>query len=191
MDSKRKNEGMTKEVYKVYKNNPPHLFRPDSKYMVTGGTYLKRNHLKGPDTKEQLLLAILKGCQRYGWKLEEWVILDNHYHLILESPEDADSLSHLINAIHKFTSIWIRKNKVIDNPEKLFHNYWDSCISYERSYFVRMNYVYFNPVKHGYVSHPKDYGFGSYCYRYQKFPEELKSLQYKYPFERVNVMDDF
>ncbi len=98
---------MLKEVYKVYKNNPPHLFKPHSKYMVTGGTYLKRGHLIDSDSKERMLLHVLKGCQRYGWKLEEWVILNNHYHLILESPGNADSLPQLINSIHRFTSIWI------------------------------------------------------------------------------------
>ncbi|HCN20061.1 MAG: hypothetical protein A3C38_00080 [Planctomycetes bacterium RIFCSPHIGHO2_02_FULL_50_42] len=182
---------MIKEVYKAYENNPPHLFRPCSKYMITGGTYMKRRHLIDPDSKEQLLLFILKGCQKYGWRLEDWVILDNHYHLMLESPENVDSLSRFINAIHRFTSIWIRKNKAVEATKKIFHNYWDSCISYERSYFARKNYIYFNPVKHGYVSHPRDYPFGSYSYRYQKYSEELEDLQYKYPCDRINVRDDF
>src|SRR3990167_4244881 len=162
---------MLDEVYKANKNNPPHLFRPNSKYIVTGSTYLKRRHLIDQDSKEQLLLTILKGCQKYGWKLEDWVVLDNHYHLILESPENADSLPGLINSIHRFSSIWIRENKAINLPEKIFHNYWDSCITYEGSYFARLNYVYFNPVRHGYVSHPRDYRFGSYFYRYRRSEE--------------------
>ena len=159
--------------------------------MVTGSTYLKRRHLIDSDSRERLLLYILKSCQRYGWNLEDWVILDNHYHLMLESPENADSLPLLVKAAHKFTSIWLRKNKEVDTSKKIFHNYWDSCITYERSYFARLNYVYFNPVKHVYVSHPKDYPFGSYFYRYEKFAEELKILRDKYPFEGVNVNDNF
>jgi putative transposase len=182
---------MLNEVYKVYKNNPPHLFKPKSKYMVTGSTYLKERHLTAPDSKKQLLLSILKGCQRYNWKLEDWVVLDNHYHLMLESPEEADFLPKLINEVHKFTAIWLRKNNLVDVPKKIFHNYWDSCVTFESSYFARLNYIYFNPVKHGYVTHPKDYCFGSYFYRYPGFSQELKSLERKYPFERVNVRDDF
>ncbi len=82
-------------------------------------------------------------------------------------------------------------NGLQKSPEKIFHNYWDSCMTYERSYFTRLNYVYFNSVKHGYVLHPKEYPFGSYFYRYERFAKELKELECKYPFERVNVKDDF
>ena len=39
--------------------------------------------------------------------------------------------------------------------KKVFYNYWDTCITYENSYFTRLNYIWYNPVKHGYVDSPE------------------------------------
>jgi len=33
------------EEYKEYKHNPPHLFRSDAKYFITGATYEKKYFL--------------------------------------------------------------------------------------------------------------------------------------------------
>ncbi len=66
-------------IYKEYKHNPPHLFSPNSKYFITGTTYEKNMWLKSNEAKERLLKSIIIGFDRYGWVLEDWVMLDNHY----------------------------------------------------------------------------------------------------------------
>jgi len=179
------------EIYKAYRSNPSHLFKPHSKYMVTAGTYLNRGYLQDPAAKEKLLQSIFKGCQKHNWKTEEWVILDNHYHLILEAPEDAASLPKLINEVHKFTALWIKKHLNIQANNHIFFNFWDSCLTHERFYYSRINYVYLNPVKHKYVLNAKDYLFGSYYYRFKEGKDELEKLRLKFPCDRVNVKDDF
>ena len=86
--------------------------------------------------------------------------------------------------------MWIKKNIVsAKNEKKIWWNYWDTCLTYENSYFSRLNYIWFNPVKHGLVEKPEDWKFGSYYYRFKEKPEYLKEM--KYPFDRVKVFDDF
>jgi hypothetical protein len=37
--------------------------------------------------------------------------------------------------------MWIRKNvQDAAGLEKIWWNYWDTCITYERSYYTRLNY---------------------------------------------------
>ncbi len=183
---------MDKEIYKVYEHNPPHLFKPNAKYLITGLTYLKKNFLAPENSKAKLLTSINKACERYHWFLEDWVILNNHYHLMLNAPSDASTLKAMFNEIHKFTAIWLKKNfPELKEEKKIFYNYWDSCITYERPYFARLNYIYFNPVKHGYVKEAETYLWGSYRQRLVKENDYLNEIKKKYPWNKIIVRDDF
>ncbi|MFN3551055.1 MAG: hypothetical protein ACK4WJ_04535, partial [Endomicrobiia bacterium] len=80
---------MNEEIYKIYKHNPPHLFVPKAKYMITSAIYMKRNLLKHPASKKKLLYSLKMAAQKYNWILEDWIILDNHYHIMLSAPENS------------------------------------------------------------------------------------------------------
>ncbi|MFH0774642.1 MAG: transposase [bacterium] len=137
---------MQEENYKIYLHNPPHLFLPNTKYFITGATYLKRPFFATENSKEKLFNSIKMGCEKYHWVLEDWVILDNHYHLMLNAPCSADTLSKMFNEIHRFTAIWLKKNILeLKEEKRIFYNYWDSCITYEKSYWARLNYIYLIP----------------------------------------------
>ena len=113
---------MQEETYKVYKHNPPHLFIPNTKYFITGATYLKKGFLASKEGKTRLLNSIKRGCKKYHWTLEDWVILDNHYHLMLNAPNTANTLSKMINEVHKFTAIWLKKNLLeLKEEKRLFY----------------------------------------------------------------------
>ena len=180
------------EIFKAYKHNPPHLFRPGAKYFITASTYRKEPFLKLDTTKERLLYSIQKGYSDNGWTVEDWVILDNHYHLMVNAPDNTLGLSELIRDIHKFTALWVKKNIASLNTQgRIWYNYWDTCISYEKSYYARLNYIWHNPVKHDYVENASDWKFGSYYYRLENEREMLAEIEKKYPCDKVNVFDDF
>src|SRR5581483_4790847 len=40
---------------------------------------------------------------------------------------------------------------------RVWYNFWDSKLTYERSYFARLSYVHRNPVKHGLVAMANQY----------------------------------
>jgi putative transposase len=67
-------------------------------------------------------------------------------------------------------------------------NYWDRCISLERSYWARLNYINHNPVKHGYVTDARAYPFGSY---YFESRESWEVCEREYPWDSVSEEDDF
>lgn len=180
------------EIYKTYNHNPPHLFRAGAKYFITASTYQQKHYMATDEAKDRLIHSILKGFQDYGWKLDEWVLLNNHYHLMADAPEDPRSLSKIIQEIHKFTAMWIKKNSSgFSDQKKIWYNYWDTCITHEKSYFARLNYIWYNPVKHGYVKDAAAWRFGSYYSRVRAEKDYLEELKSKYPFDRLNVRDDF
>jgi len=176
---------------KKYDHNPPHLFKKNCKYFITASTFDKVSYFKRNEAKEILLKYIRRSVDSFSWKLEDWVILNNHYHLMLESPENPESLGKMMNNIHKYSAIWINKNANEGCSTKIWHNYWDKCLDFERSYFTRLNYNWYNPVKHGYVIEPQKWEFGSFCERYLKDRIYLEKLRKDYPFDKLQIDDDF
>lgn len=179
-------------IYKEYKHNPPHLFLPNTKYFITGATYLRKHFLINNDAKIALRNSIIKGFTDKGWVLEDWVILNNHYHLMVNSTDNTSLLNLIIKDIHRFNALWLKKNiPELKNEDILWYNYWDSCITFETSYYSRLNYIWYNPVKHGYVEFPGEWAHGSYFYRVKEEKEYLDSILIKYPCDRIKIDDKF
>lgn len=108
---------------------------------------------------------------------------------MLESDNNPHSLTKILSNIHRFSSIWINKNvNVPQNQYKVWHNYWDKCLTFESSYYARLNYIWHNPVKHKYVSEAQE--FGSYYQRYQNERDYLSKLKIMYPSNGIDIEDD-
>jgi putative transposase len=161
------------EVYKIYPHNPPHYFVPNAIYMVTGAILIKQHLLLDDRKKEFILETLIDRSHLLGWDLEAWAILNNHYHFISKAPENADTLSKLVRQMHSLTAIEL--NRMDNTPgRQVWYNYWDTCLTFEKSYLARLHYVHMNPVKHGLVSNPMEYPFCTYKWFTEQGSEELK-----------------
>ena len=171
-----------------YEHNPPHLYCEGGKYFITGATYKHNRYFADDQAKENLLYSIRRGFLDKGWALEDWVILNNHYHIMVDSKENNESLKTIMNSIHRFTATWLNKrDKKLGR--KVWYNYWDSLITYERSYYARLNYLWYNPVKHGYCKYGEDYEFGSYRERYLADKTYMQDLKAGFPWDELDVFD--
>lgn len=100
------------------------------------------------------------------------------------------SLTKLLQQVHSITAIQI--NRWDNTPSRqVWHNYWDTCITHEKSYLARLRYVHENPVKHGFVENAMDYPFCSYRWFIENGDEDLKDQVIHQPIDKVNVYDDF
>jgi putative transposase len=148
-------------IFKPARHNPPHLFIPNAVYMLTASTYQNENIIYTPERKTEWRDAFLKSTEIYGWKVIAWVVLHNHYHVLLDAPENAVSLTKLVASYHKFLA---RKWNVEDNSadRQVWWNFWDTCVRSERDYYTRLRYIFWNSVKHGLAVKPEDYLFSNY-----------------------------
>lgn len=178
------------EIYRTYLHNPPHYFVSNAMYMVTGSILHKHNLLSENKRKEFFLNVLFEKAIALGWSLQGWVVLNNHYHFIGESPENAQTLSKLIQQVHSITAIQINKWDHTAG-RKVWHNYWDTCLTYEKSYYARLHYIHENPVKHRLVENAVDYPFCSYKWFLENGDNELKELILNQPIDKINVEDAF
>jgi putative transposase len=177
-------------IYKTRPNTPPHWFVPNAIYMVTGAVLYKQPLLNTDAKLANFCETLMERSKMAGWFLDAWFVMQTHYHFVGRSPENAQSLKSLIQAIHSINAKFV--NRIDGTPgRKVWYNYWDSCIQSERSYRARLNYVIMNPVKHGLVQHPAEYQFSSYHWFYENAEPDFRQLVMAESVDGEQIEDDF
>ncbi len=127
---------MTDDIFKTAANTPPHLFKANAVYMITGATYQKLPHLYDDKQKKQWWNAFHRAAEINQWTIMAWVVLNNHYHVIVRAPKmSAETLPKFVASYHKFTA---RQWNDEDNQpgRQVWWNYWDTCVRSERDYLT-------------------------------------------------------
>jgi putative transposase len=137
--------------------------------------------------------GLLKLTAKFGWQLEAWAIFSNHYHFVAQTPstlEGPKTLFSMVKGLHQKTASWI--NRLDQSPSrKIWHNYWDTQLHFQRSYLARLNYVHHNPVKHQLVTTANQYPWCSaQWFERTASASQVKSV-YRFKIDRVHVLDDF
>ena len=137
---------------------------------------------------ETQLLAQLKAA---GWQLEAWAVFSNHYHFVGHALPGATPLrDDLLQELHRSTGLHVN---ALDRASgrQVWFNYWDTQLTYERSYYARLNYVHQNAVKHGLVTVANQYRWCSAGWLERTAtPAQVKTI-YRLKTDRVHIEDDF
>ena len=145
---------------KPARHEPPHIYVDDTWYFITSSVFKGAHYLASHETKSLLLEKIRDRTREYGIRLKAWVILNNHYHLLMKSRRGCE-IPRFFQRLHAGMAYELN-NLENRRGRKIWHSYWDTCIRDERGFWTRFNYIHNNPVKHGYVRHPADWEFSSY-----------------------------
>jgi len=145
------------------------------RYRVPGGTYFFTiNLLERPSDLlvrriDALRQAVRRTRRERPFAIDAWVVLPDHMHCIITPPEGDDDFSIRIKAIK------IRFARAIPATERRFgtrvargeqaiwqRRFWEHAIRDDNDYARHMDYVHFNPVKHGYVTFARDWPFATF-----------------------------
>ena len=175
------------ELYAHHKHQPAHLFRPGAAYFITAKTLHAEPYLAAEPRRQELLDALEFAARKRGWELLAWVTLADHYHALLQAPErEAKSLSALLGSVHSFTSrSWNEEDG--EQGRRVWYQYWDVCLTSQSGFYARLNYIHYNPVKHGYVSAPGDYPHSSYLHWLNRDRDELREIEAIHPWDRLEL----
>lgn len=169
---------------------PLHIFNEKGTYIVTGATLQKELLFKKNEELDLLQGALLDLASHYQWQLEAWAIFSNHYHFIAQSPHDPSTLKKWISHLHATTAKQL--NLLHQKPgRKIWHQYWDTQLTFQTSYLARLNYVMQNPVKHGLVTSAKDYKWCSMAWFEKNVPKSHFSAVTNVKTDALSIVDDF
>ena len=119
--------------------------------------------------RETFLGTVEEVCRRTGWRLHAYVLMSNHYHLLLETPEP-----NLVAGMKWFQSTYtMRFNRRHRLSGHLFQGRYKAIVvdPEERNYLVTLSdYIHLNPVRAGLLRE----GEKLFAYRWSSYPAYVK-----------------
>ena len=170
---------------------PLHRLDSGGVYFVTTGTYQKQHHFRDPLRLDVLQRGLLTVASEFNWQLEAWCVLSNHYHFVARSPsEHAETLTPMLRKLHRTLALWVN---TLDNVSgrKVWHNFRETRLTYEQSYFARLHYTHANAVHHGLAVVSNQYPWCSASwFERTATPAQVKTI-YAMKTDSLKVADDF
>jgi len=171
-------------------HGPLHVVSEGGIHMVTSGTYLKEHFFRLDERRGRLHGLLLEIADEFRFELHAWAVLSNHYHIIGRTGGDSGSLQKMVSKLHSVSAREINKTDGAVG-RKVWHQYWDSQLTHNRSYLARLHYVIQNPVRHGLVPVATAYPWCSAAQFQQTAPASFQRVVASMPIDAVNVPDDF
>lgn len=143
---------------------------------LPGGTYFftvnllerRNNHLLIQHI--DLLRAVVRQVKHsQPFHIDAWVVLSEHMHCIWTLPQDDANYSQRWHTIKTLFSralpVSERRNQSRQNRGERGiwqRRFWEHVIRDEKDFWHHVNYIYYNPVKHGLVKRTVDWPYSSF-----------------------------
>jgi REP element-mobilizing transposase RayT len=126
-------------------------------YFITTCTFQRRPILNDPSTFDILAEEWRDAWNRHRWTVGRFVVMPDHVHFFCRPARNAEkSLSDFVAAWKQWTSKRIAK-KTAATPQIWQKMFFDHLLRSGEGYDEKWEYVFRNPVRHGYVAEPEDW----------------------------------
>ena len=170
---------------------PPHRLASAGVYFVTARTLNKVPYFCSPDRLGFVRDRLLSLAGHYGWKLEAWAVLSNHYHFVGHSPEferGAQSLGKFVRHLHSDITRFVNRADGVAG-RTLWHNYRETHLVFQHGYMARLNYTHNNPVHHRLVGRACDYEWCSAAGLERACRQAWVNTIYSFKFDDIAAED--
>jgi putative transposase len=148
-------------------SRPLRLELPGGLYHVTSRGD-RREDIYADDTDRlNWLDTLAQCCERYNWAIHAWCQMDNHYHLVVETPE-----ANLSAGMRQLNGVYTQKvNRRHQRVGHVFQGRFKAILVERDSYLLELaRYVVLNPVRAGMVKHARQWKWSSYAAMTGKAP---------------------
>jgi REP element-mobilizing transposase RayT len=134
---------------------------PDAFYHVTSRGNERKTVFRSQKDRERFLSYLESAHYRYGAILHVYCLMDNHYHLLVETPRG--NLSQILHHINgAYTTYFNIKH---GRSGHLFQGRFKAILVEKDSYGEELSkYIHLNPVRAGLVKNTSEYRWSSYRY---------------------------
>ena len=138
---------------------PLRIEYPGAFYHVTSRGNEQKDIYKSKKDREQFLHYLETATGRYGAIIHTYCLMDNHYHLLLETPDG--NLSQIMRHINgAYTTYHNVKRK---RAGHLFQGRYKAILVEADEYAEELSrYIHLNPVRAGIVERPEEFAWSSY-----------------------------
>ena len=138
---------------------PLRIEYPGAVYHVTSRGNARRKIYLDDDDRAFFLTTLSGVVKHYGWLCHAYCLMDNHYHLLLETPKP--NLSRGMRQLNGlYTQGFNRRHKKVGH---LFQGRYKAILVERDSYLLELaRYLVLNPVRAKIVTSPQRYRWSSY-----------------------------
>ena len=128
-------------------------------YHLTSRGNERRNIFRSDRDRKAFLTFLGVAAKRFGWSVTAWVLMTNHYHLVVQTLEP--NLSRGMHWLNSTYAGWF--NRAHGRCGHLFQGRFKAFLIDKETYFAEvLRYVILNPVRAKMVDRPEDYKWSSY-----------------------------
>ncbi|MCH8964118.1 MAG: transposase [Planctomycetes bacterium] len=142
-------------------------------FFFTVVTNFRKPILRGPQAVEALRFAFADVRRNHPFDIDATVILPDHLHCIWTMPPDDDDFAMRWRLIKgQFTRRYLQRggSETALSQSRRRHNergvwqrrYWEHLIHDDQDLDMHMDYIHYNPVKHGLAECPHHWPFSSF-----------------------------
>ena len=132
---------------------PPHPYRGGGCFFITAANYRHRHILSTSARLGEFEERLLSRLREADVDLRGWVILTNHYHFLV-AVESLDQISAALQHVHGSTSREWNMEDGLTGSRRVWYKFRDEYVRGEPDYNRALNYIHYNPVKHGHAETP-------------------------------------
>jgi putative transposase len=138
---------------------PIRIEYPCALYHITSRGNERKNIFLADGDRVKFLEVLEDYHDRYGILIHSYGLMDNHYHLILETPR-----GNLLKVMHGINSSYTGYfNRKYGRSGHLFQGRYKGIVVERDTYLLSLSrYVHLNPVRAGVVERPEHYRWSSY-----------------------------
>lgn len=142
-------------------------------YFFTVVTYRRQRFLCDEHVRTTLREAIGEVRAVCPFTIDGWVLLPDHLHCVWTLPPDDADFGKRWAMIKRFVTkqcgpallseAWLNDSKRKRNESTVWQRrYWEHMIRDDRDYARHMDYLHYNPVKHGMVKCVRDWPYSTF-----------------------------
>ena len=134
---------------------------PGAFYHITSRGNERKPVFKSQRDREKFLEYLESASERYEAVIHVYCLMDNHYHLLIETP--AGNLSRIMQHINGAYTTYFNVKR--QRSGHLFQGRYKSILVQADEYAKELSrYIHLNPVRAGMVEKPEEYEWSSYAY---------------------------
>ena len=112
------------------------------------------------DADQKMFLSVLEtAITRYNWVCHAYCLMDNHYHLLVETPD-----ANLSLGMRQLNGVYTQKlNRRHGRVGHIFQGRFKAIVVEKGTHLLELcRYIVLNPVRSGLVDHPRHWEWSSY-----------------------------
>ena len=128
-------------------------------YHVTARGNERKPIVRDDGDRRTWLATLAKTVSRFGWLLHAWCLMDNHHHLVVETPN-----ANLARGMRQLNGVYAQRlNDRYGRSGHLFGGRYKALLVQGNAHLLELaRYVVLNPVRAGICARPEHYRWSSY-----------------------------